>query len=410
VPRSPHILLLTQVLPYPPDSGPKVKTWTLLEHLGARYTVTVASFTRDESARELEAVRRRCHALHTVPMHRGALRDAAYLLASVAAGEPFVMRRDRRPAMHRLVAQLAARGGIDLVHIDQLNMAQYAAVPGAATVLDAHNALWMLYRRIAALTPMGPRRWLLEREWRRLRTYEGRIGAAVDAVTAVSAEDAAALRSAIGADADLTVLPIAVDCEEVVPVRRRANPCRIVHIGTMFWPPNADAVRWFATDVYPRIRAVRPDVGFDIIGARPPRAVADLARPGSNIRVTGYVADPTPYLEDAAAVVVPLRAGSGMRVKILTALAQELPVVSTTIGCEGIAASSGQHLLIADDAAGFAAAVLRVLGDRALADALGANGRRLVRGRYDARLVHRQLDDLYDRVLRSGAAPRRLRA
>jgi glycosyltransferase involved in cell wall biosynthesis len=406
------VLLLTQVLPFPPDSGPKVKTWNLVKWLAERgHETTLVSFVRGESERELGALRRYCQAVQAIPMRRGVLRDGGHLLASLASGQPFVIRRDRRAAMQRVVEGLARTTRFDVVHIDQLNMAQYAhCAPGVFTVLDAHNALWLLYQRLAATGSGGPRRILLEREWRRLRDYEGRIGRSVDVVLAVSAEDREALRAVMGAGADIRVLPIAVDPDEVGVLARRADADRIVHVGTMFWPPNADGVRWFVRAVFPRIRAARPQAAFDVIGARPPRAVRALAEPGSGVHVTGYVADPTPYLERAAVMVVPVLAGSGMRVKILNALAQGLPVVTTTLGCEGIAAQAGTHLLVADRPEDFAAATLRVLGDRALADALARNGRRLLETRYDYRQAYAPLAEVYERAVQGAAAAARMRA
>jgi glycosyltransferase involved in cell wall biosynthesis len=211
----------------------------------------------------------------------------------------------------------------------------------------------------------------------------------------VSDADRDALRTAIGSEREIAVLPIALDPAEIAPVIRRADADRVVHVGTMYWPPNADAVRWFAEAIWPRIRAARPQAEFDVIGARPPRAVRALAAAHSGIRVHGYVDDPTPFVERAGAVVVPVRAGSGMRVKILTALAQGLPVVTTALGCEGIAVQSGTHVLIADDPAEFAAATLRLLADRALAEALGHNGRRLIESRYDYRQLYPALEGVY---------------
>jgi polysaccharide biosynthesis protein PslH len=410
--RAVRVLLLTQVLPFPPDSGPKIKTWNLIKWLAAAgHEITLASFVRGETERELTALRHYCRAVHAVPMRRGVLRDGGYLLASLLSGEPFVIRRDRRAAMHRLVERLGRATRFDVVHADQLNMAQYAAgVAGARTVLDAHNALWLLYQRMAAAAPAGPRRLLLQREWRRLREYEGRVGGSVDAVLAVSIEDRDALRTAMGGDVDIRVVPIAVDPTEVGVLARRPDADRLVHLGTMYWPPNVEGVRWFVERVFPLIRAVRPQVALDVIGARPPRALRALARPDSGVSVTGYVADPTPYLERAAAMVVPVLAGSGMRVKILNALAQGLPVVTTTLGCEGIAAQAGTHLLVADHPDDFAAAVLRVLGGAALADALAHNGRRLVETRYDYRQAYAPLAQVYERGEPHRPASARMRA
>ena len=122
-----------------------------------------------------------------------------------------------------------------------------------------------------------------------------------------------------------------------------------------------------------------------------------LADPDAGISVTGYVPDVEPIIRHSSVLVVPLRAGSGMRVKILTALAQGLPVVTTTLGYEGIAAVSGRDLLVADTPEAFAEAVLRVLTDEALARSLAANGRRLVEQLYDYRVVCRKLEDIYRR-------------
>jgi glycosyltransferase involved in cell wall biosynthesis len=388
------ILLLTQVLPYPPESGPQIKTWNLIKYLARHHAVTLISFVRG-AAPPLEPLLRYCRTVHTVPLRRGIARDAGLLLASVIGRQPFVIRRDQRAAMQRMVDAVAGAQRFDAVHADQLNMAQYALrVRAPLRVLDAHNALWLLYRRLAETLPIGPRGALWVREWRLLKRYEGWCARQFDRVLAVSDADRGALEEAMGGPADILVMPIAVDADELRPIVRTPGAERIVHLGTMFWPPNVDAVRWFADAVLPLVRARRPQAEFDVIGSRPSRATRALARrPG--IRVTGYVADPSDYLRDAGAFVVPLRAGGGMRVKILGALAQAVPIVSTAIGCEGLQVQSERDLLIADGAEAFAAAVLRVLDDPALAATLGRNGRGLIESVYDYRIAYRALDQIY---------------
>jgi glycosyltransferase involved in cell wall biosynthesis len=403
----PRVLLLTQVLPYPPDSGPKVKTWNLIKCLARDYELTLVSFVRGDQAADALHLARHCAAVWTVPLRRGLVNDLWSLARSLVERQPFVMVRDDRAVMRRLVARLSAGTRFDVVHADQLNMAQYAArVPGARKVLDAHNALWLLYKRLWHLMPRGVPRALLGRDWRLLRAYEGEVCLTFDAVVAVNDEDRSALEEVAPAVSRITVLPIAIDTDELRPLTRDPGANHIVYVGTMYWPPNRDAVLWFVRDVYPRIRAVRPDVVFDVIGARPGRRIRGLTGDAASIRVTGYVADPTPYLERAGAVIVPLRAGGGMRVKILTALAQGLPVVSTSLGCTGLAVESGQHLLIADTAEDFAQAALRVLGDRQLASQLARNGRVLVETRYDYRVVGPRLRAWYHDVVR-GVDPHR---
>jgi glycosyltransferase involved in cell wall biosynthesis len=393
-----NVLLLTQVLPYPPDSGPKAKTWNVLKCLAMHYEVTLVSFVRGDEATAIEHLRRYCRAVHTVPIRRGIVTDLAYLVRSGLAREPFLMVRDDQAAMRRLVDRLAADGHFDVVHADQLNMAQHALrVPAARKILDAHNALWVLYRRLHKTMPRGPRRAVLACDCRRLRAYELRMVRRFDAVLAVTPEDRGALASSD--DANIAVVPISVDIDTVAPVQRQRGANHIVHIGTMYWPPNIDAVRWFGQYVFPRIRAQRPDVLFDVIGARPPRLIRALGGAGCGINVTGYVDDPTTSLEQAAVMVVPLRAGSGMRVKILNALAQGVPIVSTSLGCSGIAVEPGQHLLVADTAEEFAAATLRLLNDREFADQLARNGQQRVAERYAQRVVCPQLHATYRAVM-----------
>jgi glycosyltransferase involved in cell wall biosynthesis len=388
--------MLTQVLPYPPDSGPKVKTYNVIKYLARKHGVTLVSFVRDDQVDCVRHLKRYCQAVHTLPIARGAVRDAWYMGQSFLTGQPFLMLRDDRRAMRDLVDRLSAEQDFDVVHADQLNMGQYAErMPGVFKVLDLHNALWLLYKRLWETMSWGLRRWLLGRDWRLLRSYEGRMVRQFDAVLAVSHEDKASLQAAAGKAVDIVVIPIAIDTDEVATIEREPEPTHILHIGTMYWPPNIDGVNWFIREVYRLIRQERPDVQFDVVGSRPPAEMVALNEAGLGINVTGYVADPTSYFERAALMVVPLRAGGGMRVKILNALAQGIPIVSTAMGCEGIAVTPGQDILVGDTAESFAAEVLKVLGDPALGRSLAANGRRLAEQTYDYRYVCRLLDDVY---------------
>jgi glycosyltransferase involved in cell wall biosynthesis len=393
------VLLVTQVLPYPPDSGPKVKTWNVLKYLAQCHDVTLVSFVRGDQSAEMQYLKRYCQAVHTVPMRRSVIRDGLAMIRSLLSGQPWMMVRDDRAEMRRLIDRLAAANHFDVVHADQLNMCQYASrVSNAFKLFDAHNALWVLYRRLADTMSPGPKKWLLERDWRLLKRYEGRICHEFDAVTAVIPEDKMALEEAMGGVSDIQVIPITIDTDEVSPVSRRPDADHVLHVGTMYWPPNIDGVLWFAREIWPLIRAQRPATVFDVVGARPPQQVMALSQNEGGINVTGYVDDLDPYLAQTGVFVVPLRAGGGMRVKILNALAQGLPIVSTTLGCEGIEVTHQRDILIADAPSDFANAVLRVLEDPSLADRLSNNGRRLAETVYDYRIACRPLEKILRRA------------
>ena len=144
------VLLLTQVLPYPPDSGPKIKTWNVLKYLAQHHEVTLVSFVRgDPKLPILGYLKNYCLAVYGVPMRRGGWSDGWYMIQSLITRQPFLMVRDNRAAMHQVIKQVTTQTQFDIVHVDQLNMAQYAErVTGAGKILDAHNALWLLYKRL----------------------------------------------------------------------------------------------------------------------------------------------------------------------------------------------------------------------------------------------------------------------
>jgi len=392
--------MLTQVLPYPPDSGPKIKTWNVIKYLAQRHRVTLVSFVRGDQSADVHCLEPYCQAVHTVPMDRGVVQDSLAMLRSLLTGQPWMMVRDDRKEMRALVDHLAAEQHFDVAHADQLNMCQYAwRVPGAFKIMDAHNALWLLYKRLWATMSPGPRKWLLGRDWRLLKPYEGRLVRESDAVLTVSQEDKVALQQAAGQAMDVTVIPIAIDTEEVTVVEREDAPRHILHIGTMYWPPNIDAVDWFVAEIYPLIRQQRPDAQFDVVGSRPPDDLLALNGAGLGINVTGYVEDPRLYQQRAAVMIVPLLSGGGMRVKILNALAEGIPIVSTTLGCEGIAVVPGHDILVGDAPEEFAAAVLNLLNDGDLANRIANRGRQTVVERYDYRVACRPLDDVYARAI-----------
>ena len=392
-----RILLLTQVVPNPPDSGPKVKTHNVLRYLAGHHEVHLVSFVRSETevaqARDLG---RYCTTVTTVSLRRSRRKDAVALARSLITRRPFLVERDDSREMRDAIAELLRRFTFDAVHADQVSMAQFAAdLPLKLRVLDEHNAVWTIVRRAASREAWGPYRLLAELEWRKLRGYEATVCRAFDLVTVVSAGDEADLRAVALTSFPVRVIPIAVDTVGLAYSARPPGARNVVSVATMFYPPNVEAVHWFATEVFPSIRRRLPTTEFQIVGSRPPAKITRLATAESGIHVTGYVADLSEILRRSGVLIVPLMSGSGMRVKILEAFARGIPVVSTTIGGEGIDARDGEHLLVADDAEGFANAVIKLLEQPALAERLARAARSLVEARYDWQSALKELDAIY---------------
>jgi glycosyltransferase involved in cell wall biosynthesis len=197
-----------------------------------------------------------------------------------------------------------------------------------------------------------------------------------------------------------------VDTASLQPVKRFEGSLNILTLGTLLYPPNADGIRWFAREVFPIIRNELPGASLTIIGKNPPQDFIQLSHQSSGaIEVTGYVPDLVPYLEKAGVMVIPVRAGGGMRVRILEAFSRGIPVVTTTVGLEGIDARVGEDVLVEDTAAGFASATIRLLQNPALQGKIANNGRRLAETCYDGQVVLKRLDTIYGTTASEAISP-----
>jgi glycosyltransferase involved in cell wall biosynthesis len=427
-----NILFLTQIIPYPPDAGPKVKTWHVLRYLVERgHRVTLASFVRPEEQVHVPVLEELCAQVYTVPIHRSRTTDIYYWLRSHFTGRPFLIERDDLRAMDERVQRILSSAKIDAIHADQLTMTQFALRAGGersyfrsncrfgphdspAIIFDAHNAVWTIIERMGHNAPwyLKP---VLALETRRIKRYEGQVVHHFDRTLAVTEVDRQALSAAAATSSPneanppvlaIPVIPIAVDTIQLQPVRRQPGSTDILTLGTLHYPPNADGIRWFMNEVFPLIQAQVPEVTLTIIGKNPPKDFLDRAsHEPQSIRITGYVPDLTPYLDKAALMVVPVRAGGGMRVRILEAFARAIPVVTTTIGLEGIDAQPGEEVLLANTPCDFSSSVVRLLQDEALQAKLAANGRRLAETRYDWKAALKGMDTVYIQIEKRSVIP-----
>jgi glycosyltransferase involved in cell wall biosynthesis len=297
--------------------------------------------------------------------------------------------------MSERLERITNRQTFDAVHADQLWMAPYAndCQGVGLKVLDQHNAVFKVPERLAENQRNPILQTLLRREASKLASFEEATIDRFDRVVWVSEDDRASFPAAgNGAALRHPVIPIAVDPSARLPLAR-PRPFRVTFLGGLHWPPNGEGVKWFAERVWPRVSAAVPGCVFTVIG-KGGNGLLDT-NPKSRIEVTGYVSAVEPYLSETSAFVVPLLTGAGMRVKILDAWSWGLPVVSTSIGAEGIKVADGQNLLLADDEEAFADSLVRVLQDSRLAASLSANGRATVESLYDWRTVYRAWDQVY---------------
>lgn len=401
--------MLTPGLPQPTGSGAVIRTWyilrNLVEQMGAE--VQVVTFGSDDGAPVAEPLPERV----TASVLPAPVRDWRRRLAVLGGStRPDLADRLWTPDAQTRVQLATQRGGVDLIYVGGLEVARYAlevrrqrGATGPAIVLDEFNAEWLLQQRAAATDRRAPRRWPVAAysavQWRRLKRFERAACLAADGLVAVSAADAAAL-AVLDPALTPTLIPNGVDVRRyapVVPDTPGLPRFDLLFSGTMDYRPNIDAVAWLARSVWPGLRQQWPTLTLGLVGQRPTAAVRALGL-RAGITVTGAVPDDRPYLWGATAYVVPMRYGGGVRLKLLNALAAGRPVVSTTMGAEGIAVEHGRDVLLADTPAQWQRQLERVLSEPALRAHLGQAGQTTA-VRYDWSVLVRRFGAVYERAL-----------
>jgi polysaccharide biosynthesis protein PslH len=380
-----RILWLKTELLHPVDKGGKIRTYHVLRGLCSRMQVTYLCLDDGRAAADARTrAAEYCHRLVTVPFDpapKGSLRFYADLARNLFSPLPYAVSRWRSRDLAQRIREHAAEA--DLVVCDFL--APSVNVPadlGRPLLLFQHNVEALIWRRHAEVSRSPLRRVYMREQWRRMERFEGRECRRYDRVLAVSDADRDLMQDAYGA-IGVQVVPTGVDLDFFTPDPSAArDPHRIVFTGSMDWMPNQDGIEFFLDRVFPRILGRVPDATLDIVGRSPPAWLTARAAREDAVQVTGYVHDIRPWLQRAAVAVVPLRVGGGTRLKIYEALAMETPVVSTTVGAEGLPLQDGEELLLADEPALFADAVARILEDPDRRRELGCRAAARVRSEF----------------------------
>jgi len=363
------VLYLAHSCPYPPNKGDRIRNFHILKYLSSRYAVTLIypSFSRKD-VDSIESLKQYCQAVKTVEL--SPLLGKLKCCLSVLGKRPLTNSYFYSGRLKRLIAGEE----FDLVVVDCSSMAPYvfdSRKPKIIDFVDVDSDKWQLYAKMTTF----PKSLIYDLEYRRLREFEAELIRRFDASIVVSEKERALLPSTDR----LVVVPNGIDLEFFAP-RRSQSKDTLIFSGAMDYFPNIDGILYFHGAILPLIKREIPSVRFIISGMSPSSSIKRLE--GDGTVVTGYVPDMRDYLSSASVCVVPLRLAKGIQNKILEAMAMEIPVVATSVANNGIGATDGREIMIADDPQAFARSVMELLADVKLRDSLVANARLFVEKHY----------------------------
>lgn len=403
-----HILWLKTELLHPVDKGGKIRTYHMLKELKRQHRVTYLTLDDGSAAPDArEAALEYCHELITVPhstSEKFSARFYAELAQNLVSSLPYFMKKYESAAMRAAIEQRVAQGDVDVLVCDFLNPSiNLPEQLNCATLLFQHNVEAMIWQRHYEVQAQPLKKAYLKGQWEKAVAYEKAACHRFDYVAAVSEEDAEQMRRAYGVT-NISAVPTGVDTEFFRPSGQiETEPHSLVFTGSMDWLPNEDAIQYFTAEILPRLKQQIPNVKLTVVGRNPFPGLIELSQRDPAVIVTGRVDDVRPFMERAAAYVIPLRIGGGTRLKVYEAMAMEKPIISTTLGAEGLPVRNGVELLLADDAQEFADATARVLRDASLAKQIGQQAATTVRAKFGWGGVAAEFAGLCEKALSAAA-------
>jgi glycosyltransferase involved in cell wall biosynthesis len=349
---------------HPTNRGGQIRTLETLKCLHKRHEVHYAGLWNSKFPEG--PARAKEYASYVYPVQRTVAEKTSpafffQLAKGLVTDMPVAVFRHRNDEMRATVDRLLREHSFDHVVCDFLSSAPHFSDLSRAALFQ-HNVEAMIWKRHLEHGGSPLRRLYFRRQARLMLEYEKHVCRSVKNIIAVSEADSVKMRELYGVS-HVSAVPTGVDVGFFKPTVEAQQPTDLVFMGSMDWMPNIDGVVWFVRDVLPLIKKKLPGCSLAVVGRTPGREVTELAERESGIRITGTVADVRPWLWESKVSIVPLRIGGGTRLKIYEAMAARTPVVSTTIGAEGLEVSPGENILIADEPEAFANACVRLIRD-----------------------------------------------
>ena len=377
------ILFLTTQLPYPPKSGGTVKSWNYVQFLAKNYSLSIACLLKDDDEIHIDEFQKKVPLSAFSAAKVTTERSAINLLRSYFLSPCLNVFRNRSKKLKNLVIELAKLN--DILIIDHYEMFQF--IPSGYSgkiVLHTHNAEFMLWQRMSELEEKNPlKKWLLKLESSRVKKYEKKIFSKADLIYSTPSD--IELYRVNGIDTSKHCLTYHLGNDTLLNLKDlefEQTEKAITFMGTLSWEPNIDGLVWFLKKVWPTIVAQHSNCKLYILGKTPDDRIIEASKNDDKVIFTGFIEDLESYLKKTRVYIVPLRFGSGMKVKVLEGLYRGVPTVSTSVGAEGLEIHSNKEVMIADDPTSFAEHCLTLLENKELWNQLRDNSRRIASEKY----------------------------
>jgi glycosyltransferase involved in cell wall biosynthesis len=391
-----RILLLTPTLPYPQDTGGRIVVFNTIKHLAKRHEIFLLSLIQEGQQKYVPFLKDYCISIETV------LKDISFskkgLFLNLFCTIPYNMTRYHSPEMEEKLKEIISKNHFDLVQIEHLHMAQYAKfVRKTPVILRQHNVESVMMERYYRYASNFLERIYAYFQWRKLLRYERKMCLTFDLVITLSKVDEGYIKK-LTPQIKTEVVSCGVDFEYFDSSSSPRKTDKIVYIGGLVFKPAFEGIFCFLKDIWPEIRKHYPGIKFHIVGKCPPDKYKKIKNM-PDVTFLGYVEDVRTHMSNSTLGIVPYRIASGIRLKILESMAMKLPLVSTSIGCEGLDVVDGEHILIADTPKTFAWKVIRLLKDEDLRNRLADNAFKLVKKKYSWGNAVQKLEQIYKRYI-----------
>jgi glycosyltransferase involved in cell wall biosynthesis len=395
------ILIACKEFPHSKIIGGPIIIYNRLKYLSRNHLVSLASFFREEEKELIPTVEGFCHDMKLVPFppKRSALKASSDFFSSPVPH--YFLQTYNSPQMSETIAGMVSKDRYDFVIAEYSMMGQFihrnALLGPVRRICSVHECYYLARLKDFQHHGFGIRKLKEAINLKGLKDYEFEMYREADKVLTLTPQGKEELLE-IGPDLDISVVPHGVDVEKFsfsIPEKHKKS---IIFVGNYLHYPNVDAILYFASEIWPKLKVLVPDIKLYIVGQGPTPEIQNLSMDNS-IVVTGRVDEVAPYIEKAMVFICPVRLGGGFRGKILEAMSAGRPVVSTSLGAEGIPAVSGENIIIADDEEGFAKGILDLLNEEPLFQEISRNARKLVEEKYSWKKGVEILEDVLEKMM-----------